>query len=312
MIKYNLLIFNKFKSKMYKPLLVLIITLIISCGNSRKEQTDNPSVDSTDSTLEIVEVPKKLEEISGISFVNDSLVVAVEDENGVLYFFDLKKEKIVREFSFAEDGDYEDLARNGKDMYVVRADGVIYEIANFESEHPQVTYYETILKSKHDIEGLAYDEKNNRLLLSVKGKNLDKKDKEEEVKNIYQFTLEDKRLHEEPAFRIQLKDIEIEFKGDKLIEASKDFLKAAGNKNLNEVMKPSALTYHPTNGKLYVLSSINKFILELNPDGSFSKVIRFSGKEFRQPEGIAFNSKGELFVSNEARNKKGNIIKLNY
>src|SRR5690606_24538747 len=122
-------------------------------------------------------------------------------------------------------------------------------IANFASEHPQVTYYKTALKSKHDIEGLAYDAVNNRLLLSVKEKNLNKADDEKAVKNIYQFTLTDKKFHEEPAMRIYLKDIEAQFKGDELMEASKHFLKAAGNKNLNDVIKPSAMTYHPTNGK---------------------------------------------------------------
>lgn len=293
---------------MNKTLLVFLATLLLSCGNATEKVGKDVLVEST---LEVIEVPKKLEEISGISFVNDTIVAAIEDENGVLYFFDLDKKEIVRKFSFAEDGDYEDLARKGNDMYVVRADGTIYEIANFTSEHPQVTYYKTALKSKHDIEGLAYDAKNNRLLLSVKEKNLNKNDKEEEVKNIYQFTLDDMKFHEEPAIRIHLKDIEDQFKGDELIEASKDFLKAVGNKNLNEVIKPSALTYHPSNGKLYVLSSINKFVLELNADGSFSKIIRFTGKEFRQPEGIAFNSKGEMYISNEGKSKKGNIIKLN-
>lgn len=292
---------------MNKPLLVFLVTVLISCGNATEKKGNDVPVDST---LKIIEVPKKLQEISGIAFVNDTIVAAIEDENGVLYFFDLEKEKIVRKFSFAEDGDYEDLARNGNDMYVVRADGTIYEIANFTSEHPQVTHYKTALKSKHDIEGLAYDAKNNRLLLSVKEKNLAKADKEAAVKNIYEFTLSDMKFKEEPAMRIHLKDIEEQFKGDKLIEASKDFLKAVGNKNLNDVIKPSALTYHPVSGKLYVLSSINKFVVELNADGSFSKLIRFVGKDFRQPEGIAFNSKGEMFISNEARNKKGNIIKL--
>jgi len=294
--------------KMYKLLLVLLSTFLLSCLNKQREAKNvGPKVDST---TEIIEVPKDLKEISGISFLNDSVVAAVEDENGILYFFDLYKKKIIREFSFAEDGDYEDLARKGKDMYVVRADGVIYKIANFEDEHPQISYYETPLKSKNDIEGLAYDDKNDRLLLSVKEKNLSKTDKEDIAKNIYQFTLKDMKFHSEPAIRISLKDIEKQFKGDNLMEASKHFLKAAGNDNLNEVIKQSALTYHPKSGKLYVLSSINKFILILNEDGSFFKVVRFKGKEFIQPEGIAFNSKGELYISNEGKSKKGNIVKL--
>lgn len=302
--------FNKNKSKMHKLLLLFFSISLISCFNKSKEKGSTEEHTDLISTNEVIDVPKDLKEISGISFVNDSVVAAVEDENGVLYFFDLYKKEIIREFSFAEEGDYEDLARKDNIMYVVRADGVIYQLVDFEDEHPQITYYETPLKSKNDIEGMAYDTKNNRLLLSVKEKNLSKKESEDEVKNIYQFTLNDMKFHEEPVFRIYLKDIENAFKGDKLIEASKHFLKAAGNQNLNNVIKPSGLTYHPETGKIYVLSSINDFVLVLNEDGSFSEVIRFEGSEFIQPEGIAFNSKGELFISNEGKKKKGNIVKL--
>lgn len=294
---------------MNKLLLLGLLISLSSCLNQQKKKSTSEV--AIDSTHEVIEVPKKLKEISGISFVNDSVVAAIEDEHGVLYFFDLTTKEIINKFSFAEDGDYEDLARNGNDMYVVRSNGTIYEIANFQSEHPQITYYKTDLKEKNDIEGLAYDVENNRLLLSVKNKNLDKADREEELKNIYQFTLADKKFHEEPAFQIHLKDIENHFKGDKLIEVSKHLLKAMGNRNLNEVVRPSALTYHPKTGQLYVLSSINYFVVVLNADGSFAKIIRFRGPEFSQPEGIAFNSKGELFISNEGKsNKKGNIVKL--
>ncbi len=293
---------------MYKLLLLFFSIGLLSCQNGEKKSASQWK--SYKSTTEVIDVPKDLKEISGISFVNDSIVAAIEDENGVLYFFDLNKKKIIREFSFAEEGDYEDLARKDNIMYVVRADGIIYQLVDFAGEHPQITYYKTPLKSENDIEGLAYDAKNDRLLLSVKGKNLSKADDEEEVKNIYQFTLKDMKFHEEPVFRIFLKDIEDQFRGDALMQASKHFLKAVGNNNLNKVIKPSALTYNPINGKLYVLSAINSFILVLNEDGSFDKIIRFGGSEFIQPEGIAFNSKGELFISNEGKKKKGNIVKI--
>ncbi len=294
---------------MNKLLLAIVASVLMSCFNKVKNDTV-ANLPETDSVSNVIKLPKQLKEISGITFVNDSIIAAVEDENGVLYFFNLVKQEIVKEFPFAEKGDYEDLARNGDDMYVIRADGIIYEIANFTSEHPQVTFYKTPLKAKHDIEGLAYDKKNDRLLLSVKEKNLEKKDDENDVKNIYQFTLKDKKFHVKPAIQINLKDIDDQFKGDELIEASKDFLKAVGNENHNEIIKPTALTYHPITGELYILSATNKFILVLNDDGTFNRVRRFVGQEFSQPEGIAFNSKGELFISNEGVKKKGNIIKL--
>ncbi len=79
--------------KMYKLLLVLFPAFLLSCLNKPREaKHEGPKVDST---TEIIEVPKDLKEISGIAFVNDSVVAAVEDENGVLYFFDLYKKEII-------------------------------------------------------------------------------------------------------------------------------------------------------------------------------------------------------------------------
>lgn len=302
---------SNLKPKMYKFLLLFFAAFSISsCIHKIKEGKQGGL--KVDSTAEIIEVPQDLKEISGLSFVNDSVVAAIQDENGILYFFDINSKKIIKEFHFAEDGDFEDLVRKGNTMYIIRSDGVIYEIADFAGANPKVTYYKTPLKSKNNIEGLTYDTKNDRLLLAIKDKNLDKAESADDVKNIYQFTLKDMKFHEEPVFRIHMKDIENQFKGDELIEASKHFLKSVGNRNLNEVIRPTALTFNPINGKLYILSSINKIIIVLNADGSFDSVIRFNGKEFSQPEGIAFNSKGELFISNEGKKNKGNIIKLKH
>lgn len=294
---------------MHKFLLLVISIFLLSCVQKGKgEKSEEPK---SEKTYTLFSLPQKLQEVSGITFITDSLVAAIEDEHGVLYYYDLAKEKIIKEYVFAEDGDYEDIVRVGEDIYIVKSNGTIYQINNFASEHPAVIHYTTPLKGKNDIEGLAYHPKRKSLLLSVKEKNLDKNDKDEETKNIYEFSLSSKELNEEPLYRIQLKDIENEFKGDKLLEASKKFLKAIGNENLNEVVKPSAMAYHPVTGNLYVLSAINKIIVVLNPTGKFLKIIKFSGSDFIQPEGLAFNSKAELFISNEGRNKKGNIIKLN-
>jgi hypothetical protein len=51
----------------------------------------------------------------------------------------------------------------------------------------------------------------------------------------------------------------------------------------------------------------------LSPDGKISEILQFKGKEFKQPEGIAFSEDGKLFISNEAgKNGKGNIIEVEY
>ena len=277
---------------MSKTLLLLLIIPFFSCINNQSKNQDE--VQTENSKNEVYTLPKELQEISGLTFITDSLVAAVEDEHGTLYFYDLNKEKIVRKYIFADDGDYEDLVKVKHAIYVVKANGTIYQIDKFADEHPQVTHYKTAFSKKNDIESITYDQKNNRLLLAVKEKNLNKNDDADEMKYIYEFSLTTKKLNETPVFVIKTADLEKAFKGDKLLEASKHFLKAAGNKNLNEIIKPTALAYHPINGNLYVLSSMNNFLTVLTPNGTFVEVIPLSGGEFTQPEGLAFNSKGEI------------------
>ena len=55
---------------------------------------------------------------------------------------------------------------------------------------------------------------------------------------------------------------------------------------------------------------MNNFLTVLTSNGTFVEVIPLSGGEFTQPEGLAFNSKGEMFISNEGKKNKGNIVKV--
>ncbi len=258
----------------------------------------------------VYDMPSELNEISGITFINDSLIAAIQDENGILFFYDLSQKKLVRKFTFADDDDYEDLVRVGKDMYVVVSDGTIFEIKDFAAAIPSVNKFKTKLDKKNNIEGITYDASTNNLLLGVKDDNLDKDDKKKREKNVYSFSLKTHELEEKPTYHIKLKDIENQFKGDFLEESSKKFLKALGNENLNDIVKPSAMAFHPQTGDLYILSSINHLVVVYSKDDKFKQVIPFAGREFIQPEGLCFNSKGELYISNEGKNKAGNIIKV--
>lgn len=274
----------------------------------KKDDKKSKKDDDTSMVYEVYPMPQELTEISGITFVNDSLVAAIEDESGIIYFYDLIKKEVNRELSFAKDDDYEDLVMVKNDIYVVAANGTIFKIADFKSTAPTISKFKTELNEENNIESLAYDATNQTLLLIVKDKNLVK---DNEQKDVYSFSLATQKLNTKAAYSIKLKDIEEKFKGDALEESSKKFLKIMGNDNLNDIIRPSAMTINPINGDLYVLSAINQIITVLSKDNVLKSVITFKGKDFIQPEGIAFNSKGELFISNEGKNKQANIIKLN-
>jgi hypothetical protein len=297
---------------MNRLLPLLLVAFFISCRQAESKKVKSAEVDKV--TLEpkggkLFPLPKELMEISGISFVTENVLVAIQDEEGVLYFYDLTKEEIVNKYDFWKGKDYEDLAVVGEDLWIVNSSGALYELHNFKKGPSKPTVHKTVLKEENNIEGLTYDKKNNRLLLAVKDISLDGN---EDKKDIYAFDLKTKTLNQQAVYSIKLSEIETFFKGDKVEEFSKKILKAIGNQNLNKIFRTSALGFHPSTGELYVLSSLNNIIAVLNIEGSITKILELDGKEFIQPEGLAFTSDGRLFISNEGKGKQANIIELQY
>jgi uncharacterized protein YjiK len=294
---------------MNRNLTLLLVLFFFSCGDSAEKKTEKRDTANSVAEIKLTQViPEELKEISGISFVNDSQVVAVQDETGVLFFYDLQKKTITRQLRFGSTGDYEDVAVAGNTVYIVNSAGTVFEIANFRTKPAPAREYKTPLTEKNNIEGLAWDKKYNRLLLAAKDKGL----VNESEKEIYAFDLRTKRLNPKPVYTIRLKEIEDFFRGDELEEASKEFLKALGNSKLNKVFRTSAIARHPTTGDLYVLTSLNNMIAVLSPSGKVKRIIELTGPDYNQPEGLAFTSDARLFVSNESNGRRANIIQITY
>lgn len=305
----------KMYDTMIKYFLLLLTVLTISCNNPIKNSNNSTEDDKSSKVEEpgnitLHELPSDLKEISGISFLSDDVVLAIQDELGVLYQYNLKDKKIIKQLEFGKPDDYEDLVRVNNDVYIVISNGTIIQIKNFQAANPEIKKYKTALTKENDIEGLTYEPKKNRLLLAAKANGMDS---DENTKEIYAFDLASMQLISTPAYSIRLDEIESYFKGDALVESSKKFLKALGNRNIDKVFKSSAITVNPQSNQIFVLSSINNLIAVLTPEGKLDKIIQFEGKAHKQPEGLAFTEGRKLFVSNEAGKKgKGNIIELEY
>jgi uncharacterized protein YjiK len=299
---------------MFKLFVLLLVLALISCNNPIKEKivvgdkSNEKVVAPEESTVH--DLPEELNEISGITFLNDSVLVAIQDEDGILFYYNLNQKKILKKQPFADKDDYEDLVKAGKDMYTITSKGLIHQIKDFESSKSVVRSFKTPFSEKNDIEGLTYDAKKHRLLIAPKEAGLDK---DKTTKEIYGFDLKTMTFHSAPVYTIHLAEIEAQFEGDALEESSKKFLKALGNHNMNKVFRSSALTIDEKTGEIYILSAINGLILVLTPEGILKKLIQFSGPEYKQPEGIAFSPNGKLYISNEG-NKSGigNIIELKH
>ena len=237
------------------------------------------------------DLPDRLEEISGMDFIDDNLMAAIQDEEGIIFIYNLNSKKIEQEVKFGKSGDYEGLAIVNNDAFVLRSDGILFEIKDYLRKSPKVTKYETFIKAKHNAEGLCADLKNNRLLLAVK----DRDPLSNNTKGIYAFDLKSKKLLKTPAFAIDLED---------------PIFKDVKTKNKLTVMMPSEVNVHPKTGEIYITDGRNPKLLILSPEGRSKKLYLLKREQFYQPEGIAFRKSGDLFLANEGHSDPGNILQI--
>jgi uncharacterized protein YjiK len=75
---------------------------------------------------------------------------------------------------------------------------------------------------------------------------------------------------------------------------------------------PSALAIHPVTQDIYMISTVSRAMLVLSEDGNIIERHPLPRKVFEQPEGISFAANGDLYISNEGRDGKGNILFFRY
>jgi uncharacterized protein YjiK len=226
-----------------------------------------------------------LKEISGLAYYKEEKILCIQDEKATIYSLDLVKNEIVNRYRFGQDGDFEDIAVEGQTAYLIRSDGHIFEIKNFDQEDYEITDHNTPLSGKNDIEGVAYDKSSNSLLLGCKGSpEIGKEKRHKGFKAVYGFSLDNMKLNKEPAFLISKKDL--------------------------DSFQPSGLAINPISDQIFVISSSGKTLVVLGRNGKIEDIHKLNPDLFRQPEGICFSPAGELFISNEGSGGEGNILKF--
>ena len=153
-------------------------------------------------------------------------------------------------------------------------------MTNYSSAKPVIKEYRTSLTAKQDVEGLCYDVKNNRLLLSIKGKELNT----DEYKGIYAFDLSSKRMQTDPVLKIDL---------------TNNFWNKSEKKK--KLIQPSDLEVHPATGDVYIVDGADSKLLVMANDGTPKELYQLNTNDFPQPEGISFLQTGELLISNEGK-----------
>ena len=238
-------------------------------------------------------MPEILTEISGLAMVNDSTVACVQDETGILFFFNLNDGKIIERVRVAGSGDYEGIAITENHTFLLKSNGNLYKYSASEGTTERI---KTPLKRDNNAEGLAYDSANNRLLIACKGK---AGIEEEKIKGraIYSYDLSN-GFQSKPAFVITPEDLET---------WEEDQAQPLNLSPRRKSFMPSGVAVHPLTNQIYLLANVGRMLIVLDPDGKINNCLPLSPRVFRQPEGICFSSTGNLIIANEGQDGNGKI-----
>lgn len=212
-----------------------------------------------------IDLDKDLNEISGLCFTSDSNLLAINDEQGIVYSFQSPEFKSQQWIDFKKKGDFEGIANLNDLVYVLKSDGDIYEVQSNGS----FEQYESFKKG-YDFEGLCLNRDSTTLLLACK-KHRDKK--KDEWVWIYEFDLKQKKLKKEVYCKINKAD-------------------------LYPFFRPSGIAINNL-GEIFLISATANALIEIDEEGKLLRSVQFPELQFPQMEGICFDSNNGLYLASE-------------
>lgn len=257
------------------------------------------------------ELPKKLVEISGLSYIDKHRLACVQDEKGNIYIFNLIAGEVELKIDFGDDGDYEGIEIIENDAWVLKSNGTLYKVINFLND-PELTVKKitTALSGKNDAEGLAYDPHNNQLLIACKGHPFVDEKKGKEFKAVYSFNLKTKLIDLKPFLLIEMDTIKYYKNYNTMTQLGVELLAYFDSSKGDVSFQPSGIAIHPISGNIYILGSVGNLMMVYNRSGVMMAMIKLRSKYFPKPEGICFSPNGTLYISNEGDGDAGTILKF--
>lgn len=266
-------------------LYILLISSFTAC--SRQGKSFVPSIPGYHTAdKQVIVLDKELLEISGMFYLPDTRIAAINDEDGKIFLIN----STTGDFTVTKFGrkrDYEDIVMVGDYYYVLESNGNIHRvpvaIANTEEE------FEFPRDKKIEFESLYYDPTIQKLVLVSK-------EQRETKKGVitYTFALDSLQFSDSILYEIRRKAIHEHLKDN------------------NADFKPSAAAIHPVLRKLFIVASVGKAMLQCSLDGKIEAAWQLNPDQFPQPEGLTFAPNGDMFLSNEGVNGKGTILKFPY
>lgn len=296
---------------------LIISALILSaCGNvpeNKIQEHDNKSLEAIGYDLpnpdETFILPSVLHEISGLALYDSATVACVQDEVGMIFFYDLIKRSVTDNVTFYENGDYEDIAIADGIFYVIRSNGSLFKIRDLKKPFPPIEFKLKDIPHRN-IEGLCYDRLNNRLIIAPKDK-ADKDSKASVKQGLYVFNLIKGELSKEPLFGFEPSVIK-DFAAANNVSGPAEYKKKGEPKKTGIQFDPSAIAVHPVTGKLFLLSADDHMLFVFSMQGDMEYMTYLKPEVFNMAEGITFFNNGDMLISNEGQTGNATILRFRY
>ncbi|MEQ9165732.1 MAG: hypothetical protein RLO12_05720, partial [Fulvivirga sp.] len=97
-----------------------------------------------------------LQEISGLTYLSDNKLGAIEDETGKFYIIVASTGDVINKIKFGKSGDYEGVEYDDGTVWVMKSNGEFFSFEIEGEEAINVNEYQSEFSSKNDLEGLGY------------------------------------------------------------------------------------------------------------------------------------------------------------
>ena len=275
-----------------ESIIACLLAGILVTGCSLKEKDEKSIKHYAINDPEKFLMPESLLEISGITFrpgKSDS-IYAIQDEQGRVFrlAWGVKRQYNAK---FGKQSDYEDVAILKDKVVILKSNGTLFYFPLADAIYEEVDSVKEIkgLLPDGEYEGMYGDDATGKLYIICK--NCKDDDSKTQVTGyIFQF-------------------------GDSISRQGSFLVNVDEIKNITGKVKrgfrPSGLAKNPLTGEWFMISAVNKLLVVADENWKIKETCFLNSNIFNQPEGIAFDEKGNLYISNEGDDfSQGNILKF--